>query len=86
MFIVTTPIAQIIFLKISTHIEGGGSNFCLTLESAISELPIDSLHLFELVYELEEELDVELDDYELAALETLGDLITMVQQALKAAA
>ena len=39
-----------------------------------------------MVYELEEELDVELDDYELAALETLGDLITMVLQALKAAA
>ena len=82
----TTIIEQFILEKVSKIIQVHEPNVCPVLETPISELAIDSLRLLELVYELEEELDIVLDDYALVAMETLSDLTEVVQETLKSAA
>ena len=52
----------------------------VTLEASIKEdLDADSLDLFELVFALEEEYDVEIPSDDLAELNTVGDVINYLK-------
>lgn len=52
------------------------------LDSRIEQLALDSLAMFEIVYELEEAFAVELDEAELARVKTLRDLVEGVERKL----
>lgn len=52
------------------------------LDSRIEDLALDSLAMFEIVFELEECFGVELDEQELAAMKTLCDLAASVEKKL----
>lgn len=52
------------------------------LDSRIEDLALDSLAMFEIVFELEECFGVELDEQELAAMKTLRDLAASVEKKL----
>ena len=49
----------------------------ITLESTFKSLEIDSLDVFELVTELEEEFDIEIEDAE--NLKSVQDLVTYIE-------
>ena len=51
----------------------------VTLESTFKDLRVDSLDLVELVYELEEELNITFEDDELADLKNVGDVIQLIE-------
>lgn len=51
----------------------------LTETSNFKELGIDSLDLVDLVFQMEEALGVEFEDEELLKIETVGDLIQLVE-------
>lgn len=50
----------------------------LSLDTKINALGIDSVALYEIFGYVEEELDLELPDEELASVKTLGDLSSLV--------
>ena len=50
----------------------------LTKDSNFKELGIDSLDLVDLVFELEEEIGVEFEDEELLKLNTVQDLLNLI--------
>ncbi len=52
------------------------------MDSLIDELELDSLAMFEIVFELEECFGVELDEVELAAMKTVRDLVESVEKKL----
>ncbi len=54
------------------------------LDCRIDELALDSLALFEIVYELEESFNVELDERQLAGLKTVRDLTDELERKLAA--
>ncbi len=54
----------------------------IDLDSELDELDLDSLAMFEVVYELEESFSVELDEKELVAVETVGDLVERIERKL----
>lgn len=51
----------------------------ITKESSFKELGVDSLDLVDLVYELEEELNVEFADEELMNLKTVQDVLNLIE-------
>ena len=53
----------------------------IKLESTFESLEIDSLDVFELVTELEEEFDIEIEDAE--NLKSVQDLVTYIEVAVK---
>ncbi len=54
----------------------------LSKDTAIAELGIDSVELLEIFGYVEEELDIELDDEDLAGLKTIGDLGKLISSQL----
>lgn len=54
----------------------------IDLDSELDELDLDSLAMFEVVYELEESFSVELDEKELVAVKTVGDLVDRIERKL----
>lgn len=50
----------------------------LTKETTFKELNVDSLDLVDLVFELEEEIGVQFEDEELLSLQTVNDLLTLI--------
>lgn len=52
------------------------------LDSRIEQLELDSLAMFEIVYELEEAFAVELDEEELARVKTVRNLVEGVERKL----
>lgn len=54
----------------------------ITLDSTFKSLEIDSLDVFELVTELEEEFDIEIDDAE--NLKSVQDLVTYIEEKVAA--
>jgi len=83
---VATIIEQFILEKVSKVTQAHEPSLSPALETPINELAIDSLRLLELVYELEEELDIVLDDCVLVTMETLNDLSEVVKQTLRSTA
>ena len=53
----------------------------LTLDTRMSDLRIDSLNMIQIVYELENHFDVEIPENCLFELDTLADLLALVQRA-----
>ncbi|EGV00560.1 hypothetical protein MCSF7_02609 [Mycoplasmopsis columbina SF7] len=53
------------------------------LSSNLKELKIDSLDLAELIFEAEQELNVQFDDNELLKLATVQDIINLINKTLK---
>ncbi len=51
----------------------------LTENSNFKELGIDSLDLVDLVFQMEEALGVQFEDEELLSIQTVGDLIKLVE-------
>ena len=54
----------------------------IDMDSDLDQLELDSLAMFEVVYELEESFAVELDELELAELKTVGDLVERIENKL----
>lgn len=51
----------------------------LTENSVFTELGIDSIDLVDLVFQMEEELQIQFEDDELTQIKTVGDLIKLVE-------
>lgn len=51
----------------------------LTEDSVFTELGIDSIDLVDLVFQMEEELQIQFEDEELTQIKTVGDLIKLVE-------
>ena len=52
------------------------------MDSRIEDLELDSLAMFEIVFELEECFGVELDEVELAAMKVVRDLVDSIEKKL----
>ncbi|MCS4536665.1 MULTISPECIES: phosphopantetheine-binding protein [unclassified Mycoplasma] len=55
----------------------------VSLESELKELKIDSLTLAELVFELEEELNIRVSDSELMKIKTIKDVVSLIENTKK---
>lgn len=53
----------------------------LTLETSFEELGVDSLDLFQIVIEIEEEFNVQIEDAE--EIKTIGDAVKFVESRIK---
>ncbi|MBS5114286.1 MAG: acyl carrier protein [Erysipelotrichaceae bacterium] len=51
----------------------------LTEDSVFTELGIDSIDLVDLIFQMEEELQIQFEDDELTQIKTVGDLIKLVE-------
>ncbi len=58
----------------------------ITSETRLDELVMDSLELLELVFALESQFAIEADEKLMSELQTVGDIMAMVEQALDAEA
>jgi acyl carrier protein len=47
-------------------------------QKALTELGLDSLDMYEMIYEIETEFGVKIPDSEIASLTTVGDLISFI--------
>ncbi len=65
--------------KITEVLEPKLKGKTLTEESNFKDLGIDSLDLVDLVFQMEEALDVQFEDEELLTIKTVGDLIRLVE-------
>ncbi|WP_041138936.1 acyl carrier protein [Beduini massiliensis] len=65
--------------KITEVLEPKLKGKTLTEESNFKDLGIDSLDLVDLVFQMEEALDVQFEDEELLTIKTVGDLIHLVE-------
>ena len=52
----------------------------LTLETQLEDLGIDSLKAITILYQLEEQLDIEIPNELLETIVTLGDIVTNIEQ------
>ncbi len=48
-------------------------------QKALTELGLDSLDMYEMIYEIETEFGVKIPDSEIANLTTVGDLINFIE-------
>ena len=69
-------------LHLLTRYTDEESRQAVDLDSELEELELDSLAMFEVVYELEESFAVELDEQELAEVKTVRDLVERVERKL----
>lgn len=53
----------------------------LTLETSFEELGVDSLDLFQIVIEIEEEFNLQIEDAE--AIKTIGDAVKFVESRIE---
>ncbi|WP_097027712.1 acyl carrier protein [Clostridium peptidivorans] len=53
----------------------------LTLETSFEELGVDSLDLFQIVIEIEEEFNLQIEDAE--AIKTIGDAVKFVESKIE---
>ena len=65
--------------KITEVLEPKLKGKTLTEESNFKDLGIDSLDIVDLVFQIEEALDVQFEDEELLTIKTVGDLIRLVE-------
>ena len=66
-------------VKITEVLEPKLKGKTLTEESNFKDLGIESLDLVDLVFQMEEALDVQFEDEELLTIKTVGDLIRLVE-------
>jgi acyl carrier protein len=52
----------------------------VTAEKALVDLGLDSLDMYEMIYEIETEFGVKVPDTEIANLTTVGDLVTYIEK------
>ncbi|QBF34372.1 acyl carrier protein [Mycoplasmopsis phocirhinis] len=55
----------------------------VSLDSELKELRIDSLTLAELIFELEEELNIRVSDSQLREIKTIQDVVTLIETTKK---
>lgn len=53
------------------------------MDSLLKELKIDSLTLAELVFELEEELKIRVSDDELINLQSISDVVALIEKTMR---
>jgi len=58
----------------------------LTSQTRLEDLSLSSLQVAEIVYSLEEDHEVEFDESRAAEIETLGDVVTLANEAILATA
>lgn len=66
-----------LFEEVAADVDGV-SLHGITRESIISELGVDSLHMMQIVGEIEERLHITIPDDELTELVTIGDFVKVV--------
>ena len=69
-------------LQLLTRYTDEAARDSVCMDSPIEQLALDSLAMFEIVYELEECFAVELDEEELARMKTVGELVECVERKL----
>lgn len=69
--------------KITEVLEPKLKGKTLNEDSNFKDLGIDSLDLVDLVFQMEEALDVQFEDEELLTIKTVGDLIRLVEEKRK---
>lgn len=50
------------------------------LEKGLQDLGLDSLDMYEMIYEIETEFGVKIPDTEVANLSTVGDLVSFIEK------
>lgn len=66
------------FNKIKDALEEKFEISGITVDSSFKDLEIDSLDLVDLIMDLEEELDIEFEDSELLKINTVKDLLDLI--------
>ena len=69
-------------LQLLTRYANEATREAVSVDSRIEQLALDSLAMFEIVYELEECFEVEFDEEELARMKTVGELVECVERKL----
>ncbi len=69
-------------LQLLTRYIDEPSRQSIDMDSELDALELDSLAMFEIVYELEESFAVELDELALAEVKTVGDLVERIESQL----
>ncbi|MFM1897591.1 MAG: hypothetical protein RLZZ385_2665 [Pseudomonadota bacterium] len=73
-----------VFDRLRSCLVRSGEVIEITPQTAIHDLPLDSLTLLEIVYELEDQFGVIVDEQALVSLEKVEDLIRMVSSVVRA--
>ena len=74
-------IRNAIITHIQTNCPQGDDSLVIDEATRLDELVMDSLELLELIFALESQFGVETDEAQLGAVQTLGDIIMLVQRA-----
>jgi len=69
-------------LKVANDVIGLGTADDLSADTTILDLELDSLDLYELILELEDEFDVEIDDGEVEDWLVCGDIVACINSKL----
>lgn len=69
---------HIVFELISRERQGPPNN--ITMETPLSELGIDSLRAITILYELEEQFDIEIPNELIEQISTVGDIVKYLDQ------
>ena len=78
-----STIAAAIFDRLKCNLPQGVVAPEIGLQTGIRDLPLDSLDLLEIVYELEEQFDTTVDEQALVMARNVEDLIRMFVNALE---
>jgi len=74
-----TDVGHFLFRTINDCCEGELKQ-PLTLETPLADLRVDSLNMIQIVYEIEMQFDIEIQEHYLFQLDTVADLLALVQQ------
>lgn len=74
-----TDVSQFLFSTINECCEGSLQQ-PVSLDTPIADLRVDSLNMIQIVYEIEMQFDIEIQEHYLFQLETVADLLALVQE------
>ncbi|AUF83356.1 acyl carrier protein [Mesoplasma syrphidae] len=69
-----------IYEEIVKELKAKGAKGALTKETKVASIGIDSLDLMDMIVTLEDRLEIRVPDDKLMNLETIGDLINLVEE------
>ncbi len=69
-------IQSLVIDKLKTHLADSSGYQNLDDSTALVDIELDSLAILELIYELEDSLDIKVDAAELHRLETIADIVS----------
>ncbi|MEQ8408860.1 MAG: phosphopantetheine-binding protein [Gammaproteobacteria bacterium] len=79
----TTDVKTSVLETLSAHVPEKQTLEALHESQKLDQLALDSLDMIEAVFELEEQFNIVLESHELSTIESIGDLITAIEQQLR---